>query len=120
MPDLFPPPNFIPTASAVPGIEVYMPAPEAAPQQQEVVEFNCPQCGATTAFSAADGGLTCSHCGYYEAPKEAAVGRHAEKFEFTVETMQRAGEPAQGWDAERKETGMPELRRAHSPCRPRT
>jgi hypothetical protein len=108
MPDPFPPPNFIPTASTVPGIEVYMPAPAAAPEQQEVLAFDCPKCGATTAFSAADGGLTCSHCGYYEPPEEAAVGRRAEKYEFTVETMQQdaqreAQRAAQGWDTERKE-----------------
>ena len=100
MPEPFPPPQFILTDSAIPGIEVYMPAPQKAAPQQEVVDFHCPQCGATTAYSIADGGLTCSHCGYIEAPKAAIVGKRAEKYEFTVETMERA---AQGWDTERKD-----------------
>ena len=73
----FPPPGYIPTQSAVSGIEVYMPAPPEAGPQQEVVDFKCPQCGATTAYSVEDGGLTCSHCGYYEAPHKAAIGRGA-------------------------------------------
>jgi ribosomal protein L37E len=101
----FPPPDFIPTQSAVPGIEVYMPAPPDRAAQQEVVDFLCPRCGATTAFSAADGGLTCSHCGYFEAPKTTVVGKRAEKYEFTVETMERAaqGWESHNWDVDRKE-----------------
>ena len=100
MADKFPPPGYIPAQSRLDGIEIYMPAPPENTPQQEVVDFKCPQCGATTAFSAADGGLTCSHCGYYEAPEKAVVGKNATQFEFTLETMQRA---AQGWGEERKE-----------------
>lgn len=103
MPEPFPPPGFISTPSAIQGIEVYMPAPADATPHAEVVEFKCPQCGANTAFSAADGGLTCSHCGYYEAPDKTVVGRRAQKFEFTVETMQQAAEAPQDWDTNRKE-----------------
>ncbi len=77
-----------------------MPAPPESAPQPEVVEFKCPQCGAATAYSAEDGGLTCSHCGYYEAPEKSVVGRAASQFEFTVETMQRA---AQGWGEQRNE-----------------
>ena len=95
-----PPPGFVPAPSTIEGIVVFVPAPPDLGPQQEVVEFNCPQCGATTAFSATDGGLTCVHCGYYEAPISAVVGKSAARFEFTVETMERA---AQGWGAERKE-----------------
>ncbi|MDI6694430.1 MAG: hypothetical protein QME21_05230 [Anaerolineales bacterium] len=100
MSENFPPPGFIPTESAIPGIEVFIPAPPDSGPHQEIVDFKCPQCGATTAFSAADGGLTCTHCSYYEAPKKPIVGRAAEQFEFTVETMARA---AQGWGTARKE-----------------
>ncbi|MBN1218297.1 MAG: zinc ribbon domain-containing protein [Anaerolineae bacterium] len=96
----FPPPNFIPTDSAVPGIEVYMPAPEKEEDQREVVEFKCPQCGAATAYSAADGGLTCTHCGYYEPPQKAVIGKGAQEFEFTVATMERA---VHGWGEARRE-----------------
>jgi predicted RNA-binding Zn-ribbon protein involved in translation (DUF1610 family)/predicted heme/steroid binding protein len=96
----FPPPGYIPAESAISGIEIYLPAPPDSGPQKEIVDFKCPQCGATTAYSVADGGLTCTHCGYYEAPQAAVVGKRAAQFEFTVETMQRA---AQGWGVERKE-----------------
>jgi predicted RNA-binding Zn-ribbon protein involved in translation (DUF1610 family) len=77
-----------------------MPAPEEDPDHRKVVTFNCPQCGATTAYSAADEGLTCTHCGYYEPPQKAVVGKGAEEFEFTVTTLERA---AHGWGEARKE-----------------
>lgn len=96
----FPPPGFVPAPSAIPGIEVYQPAPPDAGPQEEVVDFKCPQCGAVTAFNAAEGGLTCAHCGYYEGPEKAVVGKGAAQFEFTVETLERS---AQGWGVERKE-----------------
>ncbi len=96
----FPPPNFIVTGSAVEGIEVYMPQPETEEEHREVVTFNCPQCHASTAYSATDGGLTCTHCGYYEPPAKAIVGKGAEAFEFTVAHLERA---AHGWGQARKE-----------------
>ncbi len=99
MPDSFPPANFIPTPSAVSGIELYMPAPPEE-DQREVVEFKCPQCGAGTAYSAADGGLTCTHCGYYEPPQRAIVGKGAEELEFTLEAVRQA---ARGWGEARRE-----------------
>ncbi len=95
----FPPAGYIPTKSAVPGIELYMPRPPEE-KYQETVEFHCPQCDATTAYSAENGGLTCTHCGYYEPPAVETVGKAAAEFEFTVETMDRA---AHGWGVERKE-----------------
>ncbi|MBN1148491.1 MAG: hypothetical protein JXA78_14630 [Anaerolineales bacterium] len=100
MTDMLPPAGYIPTYSKVEGIDVFMPAPPETDPHKEIVEFKCPQCGATTAYSASDGGLTCSHCGYYEAPHKAAVGKRATEFEFTIETMQRS---AQGWGEGRKE-----------------
>jgi predicted RNA-binding Zn-ribbon protein involved in translation (DUF1610 family) len=96
----FPPPGYIPLDSAIDGIEVFGPAPTESSPGKEIVDFKCPQCGATTAFSASDGGLTCTHCGYYEAPEKPIVGRMATEFEFTIETMERA---AQGWGEVRKE-----------------
>lgn len=95
----FPPKDFIRTESAVPGIAVYKPKP-AEETYREVVDFHCPQCDGVTAYSAENGGLTCTYCGYYEAPQQETVGKQAEAFEFTVETMDRV---AHGWGAERKE-----------------
>lgn len=96
----FPPPNYIQTESTVEGIEVYMPAPPEAPEHREIVDFKCPQCGANTAYSVAEGGLKCTHCGYYEPPPVEIVGKGAQEFEFTVETMQEA---AHGWGEARKQ-----------------
>ena len=96
---IFPPPGFIPTDSAIDGIEVFMPAPEQV-EHREVVAFSCPNCGGAQAYSVRDGGLTCTYCGYYEPPEKEVVGKRAESFEFTVETMQRA---AHGWGRERKD-----------------
>ena len=99
MNDIFPPDNYIRTESAVPGIEVYKPAP-VDEAHREVVDFRCPRCDGVIAYSAADGGLTCAYCGYYEPPPQTVVGKGPEAFEFTVETMQRA---AHGWGEARKE-----------------
>ena len=100
MTESFPPPGYIPTASTVEGIQIYMPAPPKEDETPQVVDFTCPQCGATTAYSVSDGGLRCAHCGYYEPPKGQTVGKRAEEFEFTLETMQIA---AHGWGEARKE-----------------
>ncbi len=99
MSERFPPPGYIQTDTAVPGIEVWMPRPPDE-KHQAVVEFHCPQCDAATAYSTDDGGLTCTYCGYYEAPQTEVVGKGAQEFEFTVATMQRV---AQGWGIERHE-----------------
>lgn len=99
MSELFPPTGFVKTKSAVPGIEVYMPRP---PEEdgREVVDFRCPHCDGATAYCTDDGGLTCSFCGYHEAPQVEVVGKGAQEFEFTVETVERS---TNGWGAERKE-----------------
>ena len=99
MTELFPPPNYIQTESAVSGITVYMPRP-IEEKHEEVINFRCPNCDGVTAYNADDGGLTCAFCGYHEAPEQEVVGKGAEEFEFTVETMHRA---THGWGAERKE-----------------
>ncbi|HEY69870.1 MAG TPA: hypothetical protein G4O08_04710 [Anaerolineae bacterium] len=95
----YPPPGFVPAESSVEGIQVFKPAPEQE-DAQPVVTFKCPQCGATTAYSVAEGGLTCTHCGYYEPPEKPIVGKGAEEFEFKVETLERA---AHGWGQERRD-----------------
>lgn len=91
--------GFVKTKSAVPGIEVYMPRPPEE-DAREVVDFRCPHCDGATAYSTDDGGLTCSFCGYHEAPQVEVVGKGAQEFEFTVETVERA---VNGWGTERKE-----------------
>jgi predicted RNA-binding Zn-ribbon protein involved in translation (DUF1610 family) len=95
----FPPPGFIPAPSRVEGIEVYVPG-QLIEKRPELVDFKCPKCGATTAFCVDAGKLSCSHCGYTEAPDAKQVGRTAEKFEFIVQTVERS---QQGWGETRKE-----------------
>ncbi len=97
----FPPEGFVPVPSAVPGIVLYAPAPEQKQEDAAVVDFKCPRCQATTAYSVADGGLRCAHCGYYEPPETPIVGKGAKEFEFTVETVS-AARAAQGWGTARK------------------
>jgi hypothetical protein len=99
MTEPFPPPNFVPTQSAISGIEIWMPAPEDV-EHHEVVNFRCPQCAGQTAYSVAHGGLLCASCRYYEPPPQNLVGKGAEEFEFKVETLSHA---ARGWGEARKE-----------------
>ena len=93
------PRGFIATQSAVPGITVFKPAPKKE-KLDEVIRFSCPQCGGETAYSVEDGSLTCAYCGYHEAPQKEIVGRKAESFEFTVDTVERA---VNGWGEARKD-----------------
>ena len=90
-----PPRGFVRVSSAVPGITVFAPAPKKE-KIDDVVAFSCPQCGGETAYSVENGGLTCAYCGYHEAPQGKSLGRQAESFEFTVDTVERA---ASGWGA---------------------
>jgi DNA-directed RNA polymerase subunit RPC12/RpoP len=95
----FPPAGYVPAESAVSGITIFKPAPEVE-RQEEVVDFRCPQCGGETAYSIADGGLTCTYCGYHEASEIEVVGHQAESFEFTVTTVEQS---VNGWGVERTE-----------------
>jgi DNA-directed RNA polymerase subunit RPC12/RpoP len=95
----FPPAGYVPAESAVEGITVFKPAPKVD-RLEKVVEFRCPQCGGETAYSVADGGLTCTYCGYHEAPQNEVVGLEAESFEFTVTTVEQS---VNGWGVERTE-----------------
>lgn len=94
----FPPQGFVPGPSKIAGIEVYLPA--GKPQAPEVIDFKCPKCGATLAYSVETGQLTCAYCGYSEAPEEKNLGRTAKGFEFQVETLERS---EKGWGDTRKE-----------------
>ena len=94
-----PPPNYRPVKSALEGIQVYAPVPEA-PQVKTVQTFKCPQCGATTRYDISAGGVACEHCGYKTPAHSVRVGKGAEEFEFTLDTWRQA---EQGWGVERRE-----------------
>jgi len=91
---------FEPLPSAVPGITVYRPRPQEKPNQDAPRTFTCPQCGAATQYDITAGGVACEHCGFTAQADAKQVGRRAEEFEFTLETLQQA---AQGWGIERRE-----------------
>lgn len=97
---LWPPPEgFVPVLSQVEGIELYAPAPEEEPEE-ETRTFKCPSCGAVISYSATQRQLTCPHCGSTQEITAEVVGRRADEFEFTLETMERA---QYGWGEERRE-----------------
>ncbi len=93
-----PPANFVQIKSALDGITVY--APRVEQVQETATTYRCPQCGAPTRFDVSAGGVACEHCGYTAPLKAQVVGRAAEEYEFTLETLEKA---EQGWGAERRE-----------------
>jgi len=95
----FPPPNFVPVKSNLPGFEIYAPA-QPKPEVIKISEFKCPNCGAVTAYSIRDSGLACEHCGYQEKVQADVVGTEAEVFEFSLDNLAKA---SHGWGDERKE-----------------
>jgi DNA-directed RNA polymerase subunit RPC12/RpoP len=94
-----PPPDFAPVESALPGISVFAPRPKET-QVDAPQTFSCPQCGASTRFDVAAGGVACEHCGYTTAPQAQKVGLQAQVMEFTLETLSQA---ELGWGVARKE-----------------
>jgi predicted RNA-binding Zn-ribbon protein involved in translation (DUF1610 family) len=93
-----PPPGFVSVPSKVPGIQVYAPAPPEE-EQDEARTFRCPHCGGTISYSASDRQLTCPYCGYSQEVGAPVVGLAADRFEFTLETLDQA---EKGWGVERR------------------
>jgi ribosomal protein S27E len=93
-----PPPGYIQVDSQVPGVTVFAPQPEHKESGQPV-SYACPNCGANTAFDVSAGGIACDYCGYIAPVAAAKVGRAADNFEFTLETLSQA---RHGWGAQRQ------------------
>jgi LSD1 subclass zinc finger protein len=94
-----PPTGFQPVSSQMEGITVYAPRPDK-PAEDRVINYKCPQCGATTRYDVASGGVACEYCGYTASTEVKKAGRRAEEFEFTLETL---ADSAQGWGVARRE-----------------
>lgn len=94
------PPGYVAVDSKVPGITVFMPAPQQAAVQPDVVEFKCPQCGGTTAYDLTQGGLKCPYCGYTAAAAASVVGKRAQEEEFTPQNLVRT---QRGYGVDRRE-----------------
>jgi predicted RNA-binding Zn-ribbon protein involved in translation (DUF1610 family) len=93
-----PPPGFVPMASRIEGIELYGPAP--TDEKEETRSFKCRHCGGTISYSATQQQLTCPFCGRDQTIDADTVGRRADEFEFTLETMSQA---QRGWGETRRE-----------------
>lgn len=93
-----PPEKFQQVDSLVPGVVVYAPIPES-PRIEKETSYACPNCGASIAYDVTAGGIACEHCGYVAPVKAVNVGKSADEFEFTLETISHAN---QGWGINRK------------------
>jgi predicted RNA-binding Zn-ribbon protein involved in translation (DUF1610 family) len=94
------PNNYREVESALEGISVFAPVAEEKEHLTASATFKCPQCGATTIYDVSSGGVACEHCGHTAKAHSKQVGRQAEEFEFTLETLSHAD---QGWGTSRKE-----------------
>ncbi len=94
-----PPADYQPATSALEGITVFAPRPPEE-KAQAPVEYKCPNCGATTRYDVAAGGVACEYCGYAAPVQEARVGITAPEYEFTLETLSKA---ETGWGIARQE-----------------
>jgi len=92
--------NYEQIPSAVEGISVYRLRPEEKADPTQPQTYTCPQCGASTKYNVAAGGVACEYCGYQADVQAETVGRGAQELEFTLETWQQA---EQGWGVERRE-----------------
>jgi DNA-directed RNA polymerase subunit RPC12/RpoP len=93
-----PPSNYQPVSSTLEGITVFAPRP-ADVVVEDPTTYKCPQCGATTKYDIAAGGVACEHCGYTAAAQAQKVGMHAQRSEFTLETLSQA---EKGWGLDRR------------------
>jgi uncharacterized Zn finger protein (UPF0148 family) len=93
-----PPENFIQVDSHIPGVTVFAPRPENT-AADTVRDYACPNCGASIGYDVAAGGIACEYCGYTAHVQAVRLGRQAEEFEFTLETVSQA---ERGWGGQRQ------------------
>lgn len=84
--------------SHVPGVIVFAPVTKSKKEDQPR-QYTCPNCGAATAYDVAAGGIACEHCGYISPVVAKVLGRLADEFEFTLETVSQAN---RGWGIKRQ------------------
>ncbi|NLE44120.1 MAG: YlaF family protein [Chloroflexi bacterium] len=98
IPPWSPPAGYVAVPSQVEGVVIY--APAADEETEETQTFRCRYCGGTIAYEPGQQGLACPFCGRKQEIEAEQVGRAAEKYEFTLETMAHA---LHGWGSERRE-----------------
>jgi len=95
-----PPGDYQEVSSALVGITVFAPKQKETSEIEQPVVFECPNCGAVTRFDVAAGGVACEHCGFISPLRSEQVGKQAQSFEFTLDTLRQA---EKGWGVERRE-----------------
>ena len=93
-----PPEQYQQVESTIPGVDVFAPIPKTAVPDSPK-KYACPNCGATTAYDVAAGGVACEYCGYIAPVHTVHVGRTAEEFEFTLDTISQS---ERGWGDKRQ------------------
>lgn len=93
-----PPDRYQKVETQVPGVAVYAPKPEAV-EKDQVRTYKCPNCGANLAYDVSAGGVACEYCGYTAPVRSVHVGRTADEFEFTLETVSQS---ERGWGETRQ------------------
>ena len=97
-PSWTPPEHFMQVDSKVPGIIVYAPKPEET-HIDDLKSYTCPSCGANIAYDVSAGGIACEYCGYVAPVRAINVGKGADEFEFTLDTVSQS---KRGWGIERQ------------------
>jgi DNA-directed RNA polymerase subunit RPC12/RpoP len=82
-----PPDNFTQIDSKVEGITVFAPKKIDDLSHSKQI-YDCPNCGASTKFDVASGGVACEYCGYVKTIHAKEVGKQAQSFEFTLPELQ--------------------------------
>ena len=101
-----PPEQYQQVESAVPGVDVFAPIPKTVVPDSPKT-YACPNCGATTAYDVAAGGVACEFCGYVAPVHTVHVGRTAEEFEFTLDTVSQS---ERGWGEKAPDPALRVLR----------
>jgi predicted RNA-binding Zn-ribbon protein involved in translation (DUF1610 family) len=93
-----PPEHYEPVESRVSGVVVFAPKPKPF-EKDQAKTYKCPNCGANLAYDVSAGGVACEYCGYIAPVRSAHVGKTADEFEFTLETVSQA---ERGWGEQRQ------------------
>jgi ribosomal protein L37AE/L43A len=93
-----PPEGYQQVPSQVSGVVVYAPKPESV-EKAQAKTYKCPNCGANLAYDVSAGGIACEYCGYTAPVQSVHVGKTADEFEFTLETISQA---ERGWGVQRQ------------------
>lgn len=93
-----PPKGFHQVESQIEGVVVYAPKQVAA-AEDKTQSFACPNCGANVSYDVSAGGIACEYCGYVAPVKAVRLGKSADEFEFTLETISQSD---RGWGVERQ------------------